>query len=209
MFTIEKLSDGSLNYIKLTKSDSLSFIIEIFSPIDNQPYKLQQGDKVTLYVKRFYSDQNVLLQVDGVTTLDTNLVIFNIGGTQTNSLDYGGYIMQIVLLKSNAVETANITNGAVTEVKLSTEVQTKLNKTGATFSLADTGVSGVSYSNGMFTITHNFGTQAVAVVMRDSTNSYRQIPVSNDAPTTNTVRIYFAEQPTNNQYIVTIISMIF
>ena len=61
----------------------------------------------------------------------------------------------------------------------------------------------------MFTITHNFGTQAVAVVMRDSTNSYRQIPVSNDAPTTNTVRIYFAEQPTNNQYIVTIIPMVF
>jgi hypothetical protein len=102
----------------------------------------------------------------------------------------------------------SVADASITEAMLATAVAAKLNRGGITYSLSDAGVSGVTYSNGVFTITHNLGTQAVAVVMRDSLDDYKQIPVSNDAPDGNTVRVYFAEQPTNDQYKVTIVPMI-
>lgn len=98
--------------------------------------------------------------------------------------------------------------GGVTEAMLATEVADKLNRGGIAFSLSDAGVPGVTYSNGVFTITHNLGTQSVAVVMRDSLDDYKQIPVSNDAPDGNTIRVYFAEKPTNDQYKVTVVPMV-
>lgn len=99
--------------------------------------------------------------------------------------------------------------GEITETMLDANLQSKIDRNGTTFSLADTGVANVTYANGAFTITHNFNTQSVAVVMRDSSNNYRQVPVNNDAPTVNTVKVYFAKQPTNNQYKVTVIPMVF
>lgn len=135
-------------------------------------------------------------------------------GTFSMSYDTNQFELDInndLHIKANSIGTTELKNGEVTEAKLSTDVQDKLNKTGQTFSLADTGVANVTYnsSNGAFTITHNFNTQAVAVVMRDSSNGYRQVPANNDANTVNTVRVYFAEQPTNNQYKVTVIPMVF
>lgn len=102
----------------------------------------------------------------------------------------------------------NVAAGGVTEAMLATEVAAKLNRGGKIYSLADTGVADVTYTNGVFTISHNLNTQAVAVVMRDTLDAYKQIPASNDAPDANTVRVYFAEQPTNNQYQVTIVPMV-
>lgn len=102
----------------------------------------------------------------------------------------------------------NVAAGGVTEAMLATEVANKLNRGGVEFSLTDAGIPGVVYSNGVFTITHNLGTQSVAVVMRDSLDSYKQIPVSNDAPDANTIRVYFAEQPTNDQYKITVVPMV-
>lgn len=102
----------------------------------------------------------------------------------------------------------SVADGSITEAMLTTAVAEKLNRGGVEFSLSDAGVPGVVYSNGVFTITHNLGTQAVAVVMRDSLDDYKQIPVSNDAPNINTIRVYFAEQPTNDQYKVTIVPMV-
>ena len=101
----------------------------------------------------------------------------------------------------------SVADGGITEAKLDAAVAAKLNRVGVTFSLADSGVPGVAYSNGVFTITHGLNTQAVAVVMRDTLDSYKQIPASNDAPDANTVRVYFAEQPTNGQYSVTVVPM--
>lgn len=95
MFTINKLTDGSLNYLKLTKADSLSFVVEVYNPTDNQPYQFKQGDKITLLVKRFYSDQNALMQVDGNIISNTNIATFNLGGVDTNSLTYGGYRLSV------------------------------------------------------------------------------------------------------------------
>ncbi|MGL5764679.1 MAG: hypothetical protein ACRCX8_03450 [Sarcina sp.] len=106
-------------------------------------------------------------------------------------------------------DTLQVKDGSITETKLSTEVQAKLDRNGTAFNLASTGVSGVSYSNGAYTIVHNFNTRSVAVVMRDKLNSYRQIPTNNDAPSVNSVRVYFAEQPVDSQYEVTIIPMVF
>lgn len=91
---------------------------------------------------------------------------------------------------------------------LATEVTDKLNRGGITYSMTDAGVPGVTYSNGVFTIAHNLNTQAVAVVMRDSLDNYKQVPVSNSAPDANTVKVFFAEKPTNDQYKVTIVPMI-
>lgn len=102
----------------------------------------------------------------------------------------------------------SVADGSITEAMLTTAVAEKLNRGGVEFSLSDAGVPGVVYSNGVFTVTHNLGTQSVAVVMRDSLDSYKQIPVSNDAPNINTIRVYFAEQPTNDQYKVTIVPMV-
>lgn len=102
-----------------------------------------------------------------------------------------------------------IEDNAIVEDKLSTEVQAKLNKTGKTYLLADTGVADVTYSNGIYTIAHNLNTRNLAVVMRDTLDNYKQIPVNNELPTVNTIEIQFAEQPVNNQYEVTVIPMIF
>lgn len=98
--------------------------------------------------------------------------------------------------------------GGITEAMLESTVANKLNRGGTEFSLSDAGVPGVTYSNGVFTITHNLNTQAVAVVMRDSLDDYKQIPVSNDAPDGNTIRVYFAEKPANDQYKVTVVPMV-
>lgn len=57
--------------------------------------------------------------------------------------------------------------------------------------------------------TANLNTRNLAVVMRDTLDNYKQIPVNNELPTVNTIEIQFAEQPVNNQYEVTVIPMIF
>lgn len=106
-------------------------------------------------------------------------------------------------------DTVQVKDGGITEAKLSTDVQAKLDRNGIAFSLAAAGVTGVSYSNGAYTIQHNFNTRSIALVLRDKANSYRQVPISNDAPTLNTARVYFSEQPADNQYEVTIIPMVF
>lgn len=68
------------------------------------------------------------------------------------------------------------------------------------------GAAGGSYITGTVpagaatvTITHNLGTRDVVVMIRDTT-SYQYVPVANDAPTTNTVRLQFAAAPTSGQY---------
>lgn len=102
----------------------------------------------------------------------------------------------------------SIPDDAVTEDMLDPGVAAKLNRGGLEFSLSDAGAPGVAYSNGVFTLTHSLNTQSVAVVMRDSLDAYKQIPVSNDAPDANTVRVYFAEKPANDQYKVTVVPMV-
>lgn len=101
IFLINKNQDGTLNYLKATKSDSLSFVVECVNPIDNQQYQFVTGDKITLYIKRFYTDQSALVKIDGTPIIGTGVATFSIGGADTLQLNYGGYICQIVLLKAN------------------------------------------------------------------------------------------------------------
>lgn len=49
------------------------------------------------------------------------------------------------------------------------------------------------------TITHNLGTRDVVVMVRE-TAGYQYVPVANDAPTINTVRLVFAAAPASGQY---------
>ncbi|MGL5366885.1 MAG: hypothetical protein ACRDAG_01100 [Cetobacterium somerae] len=109
-----------------------------------------------------------------------------------------------------AADVLQVKDGAITEDKLSEAVKSKLNRSGQSWNLADTGVTGVAWNSslGAFVVTHNFNTTEVAVVMRDNTNNLRQVPVNNDANTVNTVRVYFAEQPTNNQYRITVVPVV-
>lgn len=68
------------------------------------------------------------------------------------------------------------------------------------------GASGGSYITGTVpagsatvTITHNLGTRDVVVMVRE-TATYQYVPVANDAPTSNTVRLVFTAAPTSGQY---------
>lgn len=154
------------------------------------------------------------LSATGAIGYDSGTGVFSLSLDAANLAVIGGVLTLVensistFEIADAAVETSNIANGAVTEEKLSASVAEKLNKTGHGFDLA-TGEPGVAYANGVYTLTHNFGTRSVAVVMRDKTSSYRQVAVVNDAPTTNTVRVYFPEQPANDQYVVTVIPMVF
>lgn len=154
------------------------------------------------------ADIRAALSATGAIDYDSATGVFSMS-YDTNQFELD--INDDLHIKASSIGTTELKDGEVTEVKLSTDVQSKLNKTGKVFSLADTGVANVTYSSatGAFTITHNFNTQSVGVVMRDSSNNYRQVPANNDANTVNTVRVYFAEQPTNNQYKVSVIPMVF
>lgn len=55
-----------------------------------------------------------------------------------------------------------------------------------------------------YTITHNLGTKAVHVEVRDAT-SYQRLMVDNDAPTTNTVAVHFTTAPATNTIVVIVI----
>lgn len=68
------------------------------------------------------------------------------------------------------------------------------------------GAAGGSYvtgtvpaGSGTVTITHNLGTRDVVVMVRE-TATYQYVPVANDAPTSNTVRLVFTVAPTSGQY---------
>lgn len=166
------------------------------------------------------SDGSLKVKVDGttVTIVDGQLVSTATGSEVDyaalagDGLTNSGSVLNVNADNSTVEvygDAIRVKDGGITETQLDSSVGYKLNRNGASYSLADTGVTGVSYSNGVFTITHNFGTRDIACVMRDSSDNYRQIPCNNDANTINTVRVYFAEKPTNNQYKVSIIPMVF
>lgn len=89
----------------------------------------------------------------------------------------------------------------ITEAKLATAVTDKLDYVHEMdFSLDTNGGTGMTYNTGVFTLTHNWGTRNVAVVMMDSLDDYEQVPVVSARPSDNTVTIKFADAPVDNQY---------
>ena len=57
-----------------------------------------------------------------------------------------------------------------------------------------------------FTLTHNLNTRDVVVSVREAASPYAQVVVPSEALTVNTVKVYFATPPTEDQYRVTVVA---
>ena len=86
MFVIEKYT----NKITLTRGDSAEIAVSLTDNLDI-PYEMQEGDTLTLSVKRQIGDEEYLLQ----KTIDTDT--FKLEPDDTNSLLFGRYIYDIEL----------------------------------------------------------------------------------------------------------------
>jgi len=103
-------------------------------------------------------------------------------------------------LGSNAVTTAKILDANVTEAKLDSALANKINaKTDVTSALVGNG------SATSFTVTHNFGSRAVQVVVHETASPYAQVIADVEHTNTNTVTVKFASAPSEDQYTVVVV----
>ena len=133
--------------------------------------------------------QELLTPTAGVTAVTGGTGITSTGGsTPEISITAGG------------VDTAQIANEAVTEAKLSTDVQTKLNQAGA-LKYAETIGNGTDTS---FAIEHDFGTRDVTVSVYD-TSTHEQVEVGVVLTSVDIVTVSFAVAPSASSYRVVIV----
>jgi len=60
-------------------------------------------------------------------------------------------------------------------------------------------------TNTSFVVTHNLNTRDISVTIRESSGTYAQVFTDVEFTTVNTITVRFAEAPTTNQYVITII----
>jgi len=160
--------------------------------VDNATLKVVDGDLV------------VDLDVIGATFAGSGLIY----DSENNEINVS---VDGVTLEVNGSGQIQVKTGGVSESNLDAAAQAKLNRNGKSYDVKD-GETDVAHTagTGVYVITHNFGTQDVAVIMRDKLDDYRQVPTPfNEANDANTVTIKFTEQPTDNQYRVAIIPIVF
>lgn len=105
LFKIIKDTTGILEELKLTKSDTAKFVVEIVDPISLQPCILKNGDTIEFTVKKNFSDKVPLLRIEGAIVVGTNKASFTIDGTDTSSLKLGKYFCSIKLTIDGEVNT--------------------------------------------------------------------------------------------------------
>lgn len=94
--------------ITLTRGDSFAADISIFQP-NGEPYELSSGDKVRFAMKKAVKDQKVLILRD--VPIDTmRLVLYP---EDTKDLDFGNYVYDIQLTKSNGEVDTFITRSVL------------------------------------------------------------------------------------------------
>lgn len=182
---------GALSATGVINYDSANGVFSL--AIDNSYIKVV-GDELTI-------DVDVLgaqLAGDGLTYDATNDKIKADPDDATIEIDATSKKLQVK-------------DGGLAEVKFDADVQARLDRNGKGYDVKD-GETDVAHTpgTGVYVITHSFGTQDVAVVMRDKLSNYAQVPTPfNEANDVNTVTIKFTEQPTDNRYRVSIIPIVF
>lgn len=133
--------------------------------------------------------QELLTPTDGVTAVTGGTGITSTGGaTPEISITAGG------------VGTTELADGQVTEVKLATAVQTKLNETGILKHAENLG-DGTTTS---FVVTHSFNTRDLTVSVYDNA-TFEQVEAGVVLTTLDTATISFSVAPTASAYRVVII----
>lgn len=106
MFSINKQSNGKLQELKLTKSDTAKFEVDIVDPVSFQPYIIQTGDKVEFSVKKFFTDRVPLFTIKGIPQSNSNRVVFTISPSDTLNMALGKYLCSVKLtLSTGGVHT--------------------------------------------------------------------------------------------------------
>lgn len=94
-FNVVNTANGPV--INLTRGDYCAFEVTIYDS-NGDIYTLEEGDTVTLTVKKSTKVPNILIQK--VLEYDDDLE-FQIFGSDTNKLDYGTYMYDIQLTYAN------------------------------------------------------------------------------------------------------------
>lgn len=159
------------------------------------------------------------LNINDIDLMGNEILNNNIQVLATMPTVFTNYKNQLFIVSDNlyysdgsiARSLLTLMDGTVTDSKLSSSLLAKVNRMGSSYDLTDTGNPNVVWdvANKAYVITHNFNTQSVAVVVRDSLQRYRQVTIVNEANTVNTVMIYFNSKPTNSQYKVSVAPMVF
>lgn len=88
-------SIDSKNNITLTRGDSLYLTIEIIE--DGSTYTPESGDTIRFAMKKSYFDDDVVLE----KTIDNNTLVLYIAPEDTSDLDFGVYVYDIQITKSD------------------------------------------------------------------------------------------------------------
>lgn len=90
-----------MNDIKIIRGDTSRFEVDIFNQ-NNEPYELQEGDKLVFTVKKNVSTKCIALQkqITGAT--------FTITHDDTKNMAYGKYVYDVQLTQANGDVTTVI-----------------------------------------------------------------------------------------------------
>jgi len=133
----------------------------------------------------------VLTPQTGVQTVSGTAPIASSGGANPSiSLNDGGVLTQ------------HIGDEQVTEAKLSTAVQTKLNAPQGALKFAQTVGDGVATQ---FNIDHTFGTRDVHVAVYENAGNYQEVMTDVERPTVDRVIVRFATAPTTDAFRVVVV----
>jgi len=105
-------------------------------------------------------------------------------------------------LDDDGVLTRHVADEQITEAKLSTDVQTKLNAATGALKYAETIGDGVAVE---FNIDHDMDTRDVSVSVYENSGSYAEVMTDVERPTVDRVVVRFASAPASDAYRVVVV----